>query len=174
MDILSKDYILSLIQKKGWSKAYFTEKMMGVKKQNLDALLKTKNINTIIKLSEVLDIPVLQLIGMEPQQKFEGFVKKDGEIKEIRSEDDILKLVFSDKTLEDLKLWKKAYEDSYNSDFSYERLVTQMTASVEDGDPNVYEMYCRIKVKVVEDKENAEEQKDNITLTDVGRAAESK
>lgn len=157
--LLSKEYILSLVQKKGWSKALFADKM-GVARQNLDKLLDSqkKDINTIIKISDVLDIPFLQLIGFEKRPEYVGFVKKDGVIKEIKSEDDILRLLLNDKTIEEMKLWKKAYEDSYNSDFTYDRLLTQLTASVEEGDPNVYEVYCQIRAKIVEDKEKQEEK----------------
>ena len=159
--LLTKERILSLMQEKRISKSHFAD-MMGIAKQNVDKLLdsKKKDINTIIRMSEVLDIPFLQLIGIEERPEYEGFIKKDGIIHEIKSEDDVLRLLLSDKTLEDMKLWKKAYEDSYGSDFTYDRLLTQLTASVEEGDPNVHEVYSAIKAKVVEDKEKAEEQEE--------------
>ena len=67
MDVLlTKEYITGLIAKKGMSKSEFAEKM-GYKRQNLDAMLDSqkKDINTVVRMSEVLDIPLLELIGLK-------------------------------------------------------------------------------------------------------------
>ena len=67
--LLTRDYILEQIASKGMSKAEFASRM-GIARQNLDALLdsKKKDINTIIKMSEVLDIPFLDFSGMRPKE----------------------------------------------------------------------------------------------------------
>lgn len=64
--LLTKEYITGLIAKKGMSKSEFAEKM-GYKRQNLDAMLDSqkKDINTVVRMSEVLDIPLLEFIGMQ-------------------------------------------------------------------------------------------------------------
>ena len=60
---LTPEYIREQIARKGMSKAEFASKM-GIARQNLDSLLdsKKKDINTIIKMAEVLDIPFLNFI----------------------------------------------------------------------------------------------------------------
>ena len=66
--LLTKDYITGLIAAKGMSKAEFASKM-GIVRQNLDAMLdsKKKDINVVVKMAEVLDIPLLEFIGMKPK-----------------------------------------------------------------------------------------------------------
>ena len=156
--LLTKEHILSLMQEKGINKSQFADKM-GIAKQNVDKLLesKKKDINTILRMSEVLDIPFLQLIGMEKQHEYEGFVKKDGVITEIKSEEDVLKLLLSDKTLENMMLWKAAYEDSYGTKLTYDKFLELMTYSIEEGDYNVFDLYAQMKVKVMEDRDKEEE-----------------
>ena len=67
--LLTRDYILEQVARKGMSKAEFSSRM-GIARQNLDSLLdsKKKDINTIIKMSEVLDIPFLEFIGMQQNE----------------------------------------------------------------------------------------------------------
>ena len=66
--LLTKDYITGLIAAKGMSKAEFASKM-GIVRQNLDAMLdsKKKDINVVVKMAEVLDMPLLEFIGMKPK-----------------------------------------------------------------------------------------------------------
>ena len=66
--LLTKDYITGLIAAKGMSKAEFASKM-GIVRQNLDAMLdsKKKDINVVVKMAEVLDMPLLEFIGMQPK-----------------------------------------------------------------------------------------------------------
>ena len=94
--LLTKEYILGLIAKRGMSKAEFSSKM-GISRQNLDALLesKKKDINTIIKMAEVLEIPFLKFIGMqkEDEVKISGFVKINDTISEISSKEDVVALL---------------------------------------------------------------------------------
>lgn len=64
--LLTKEYITGLIAAKGMTKSEFAEKM-GYKRQNLDAMLDSqkKDINTVVKMSEVLNIPLLEFIGLQ-------------------------------------------------------------------------------------------------------------
>ena len=68
--LLTKEYLSGLIASKGMTKAEFASKM-GIVRQNLDAMLdsKKKDINTVVKMAEVLDIPLLEFIGMQPEKK---------------------------------------------------------------------------------------------------------
>ena len=67
--LLTKEYITGLIASKGLSKAEFASRM-GIVRQNLDSMLdsRKKDINTVIKMAEVLDIPLLEFIGMQPKE----------------------------------------------------------------------------------------------------------
>jgi len=97
--LLTKDYILEQIARKGMSKAEFSSKM-GIARQNLDALLdsKKKDINTIIKMSEVLDLPFLEFIGMKQKSEdIHGCIFVDGDPVIVNSKEELLKLA---KTLE--------------------------------------------------------------------------
>lgn len=50
-------------------------------------------------------------------------------------------------TLCDLALLKKAYEISYQQEFSDDAFVSQLIASVEDSDLSVWETFCELKTK---------------------------
>ena len=90
--LLSKEYITGLLTKKGMSKAVFASKM-GIVRQNLDAMLdsKKKDINTVIKMAEVLEMPLMEFIGMQSSEgvKISGFVKVNDTVKEISSKKDV-------------------------------------------------------------------------------------
>ena len=47
--------------------------------------------------------------------------------------------------MEDIKVLKSAYEECYGKKMTYEDVLRQMMASIEDGDPAVYEMYCAMQ-----------------------------
>lgn len=47
--------------------------------------------------------------------------------------------------MEDIKVLKSAYEECYGKKMTYEDVLRHMMASIEDGDPAVYEMYCAIQ-----------------------------
>ena len=47
------------------------------------------------------------------------------------------------ETLGRLRELRKAYEECYGRTFTYDAFVRQMMASVEEGDPAVWEAYCR-------------------------------
>ena len=95
--LLPREYIVQLILKKGMSKAEFAAKM-GIARQNLDSLLdsKKKDINTVIKMSEVLDIPFLEFTGMEPPEKeIHGCIYINGKPVLVNNKQELLDLVAS-------------------------------------------------------------------------------
>lgn len=63
---LTKEYIVSLIERQGMTKADFASQM-GYARQNLDVMLssKKKDIATVVRMSEILNIPLLEFIGEE-------------------------------------------------------------------------------------------------------------
>lgn len=52
----------ALLARIGMSKSEFARRM-GIRKQNVKALFKTKNLDTIYKASEVLGVPFFLLVG---------------------------------------------------------------------------------------------------------------
>ena len=93
--LLTRDYVLEQVAKKGMSKAEFASRM-GIARQNLDSLLdsKKKDINTIIKMSEVLEIPFLDFIGMRPKEtNIHGCIYINGEPFLVSSKEDVEKLL---------------------------------------------------------------------------------
>lgn len=95
--LLDRAYILHQIAKKRISKAEFAAKM-GIARQNLDSLLdsKKKDINTVIKMSEVLGIPFLEFTGMEPPEKeIHGCIYINGKPVLVNNKQELLDLVAS-------------------------------------------------------------------------------
>lgn len=45
-------------------------------------------------------------------------------------------------TIEFLKDMKEAFDASYGKKFTMDEFINQMAASVEDGDPGVWDIYC--------------------------------
>lgn len=52
----------ALLERIGMSKSEFARRT-GIRKQNVKALFKTKNLETIYKASEVLGVPFIMLVG---------------------------------------------------------------------------------------------------------------
>lgn len=50
-----------------------------------------------------------------------------------------------EETLDKLRIMKRAFEIAYRKDFTNDDFISQMAASVEDGDPAVWEFYCGMK-----------------------------
>ena len=92
--LLPREYIVEQIIRKGMSKAEFASRM-GIARQNLDSLLdsKKKDINTVIKMSEILEIPFLRFIGMEEKKTdIHGCLFVDGDPVVVKSKEELLKL----------------------------------------------------------------------------------
>ena len=80
------------------SKVEFANKM-GILRQNLDALLesKKKDINVVIKMAEVLEIPFDEFAGMVERRKPqpEGIIKYKDSYWEIKSKEDLENLLIA-------------------------------------------------------------------------------
>jgi transcriptional regulator with XRE-family HTH domain len=89
---INKERVLGFLKEKGMSKVEFANRM-GILRQNLDALLesKKKDINVVIKMAEVLDIPFEEFAGMVERSKPqpEGIIKYKDEYWEIKSKEDL-------------------------------------------------------------------------------------
>ena len=61
-----------LLRKIGMTKSEFARRM-GIRKQNVKALFKSKNLETIYKASEVMGVPFVMLVGYVEEPDFSGF-----------------------------------------------------------------------------------------------------
>lgn len=107
MDVLlTKEYITGLLEKRGLSKAEFAKRMGYSKRQYLEAMLssKKKDINTVIKMAEVLGMPLNDFIYGSTSVVISGFVKINDNIREVHSLADLQSIVdeikFIDNTVE--------------------------------------------------------------------------
>ena len=99
--LLSKDYILGLVEQRGMSKAEFA-KQMGIVRQNLDAMLdsKKKDINTVIRMAEVLGLSLDEFLYGKQTVKINGFVSVDDSIYTISQKDDLQRVLAEIEKLE--------------------------------------------------------------------------
>lgn len=56
--------------------------------------------------------------------------------------------------VEDLKVWKAAYEMSYATDMTYADVIQHLTQCVSEGDSPVHDMYNTIMAKRQEQSQN--------------------
>jgi len=102
--LLTKEYILGLIESRRMSKAEFA-KQMGIVRQNLDAMLesKKKDINTVIKMAEVLDMPLEEFLYGKKEEsgaQVNGYLKVNGSIVEVSSKADLERILAEIERLE--------------------------------------------------------------------------
>lgn len=83
-----------ILRSKGISKTDFAE-MMGIKKQNVNALFQTKNILTLRKAAKVLDVPFELLISSadEPDIEINGYIEVNGKMVKVKDRNDIVNLL---------------------------------------------------------------------------------
>ena len=63
-----------LLRNAGLTKAKFSEKM-GIARQNVQKVFETKNVFTLMKAAEILNVPLTVLIyGKESESVIDGFV----------------------------------------------------------------------------------------------------
>ena len=80
----------ALLERIGMTKSEFA-RQMGIRKQNVKALFKTKNLETIYKAANILGVPFEMLIGFTNEQDLSAASTDDSinETETIISEDDI-------------------------------------------------------------------------------------
>lgn len=86
--------IAEILAERNISKTQFAE-MMGVKKQNVNLLIETNNIQKLEQIAEVLGVDFSDLIvdDKQPQDELNGFVEYKGEIHRIKTKADLEKLL---------------------------------------------------------------------------------
>lgn len=99
MDILEKTYFeahaAEMLKEKHLTKAAFAEQM-GVKAQNVNKVFETKNVCTLQKVAQVLDLPLDYIINggkTTNETSIDGFVEVNGQTYRIRSKEDIEKVL---------------------------------------------------------------------------------
>ena len=98
MEVLDKTYFeqnaSELLKNAHLTKAAFAEKI-GVKAQNVNKVLETKNVFTLMKASEVLGVSLNYLISGEIQNgtNLNGFIEVNGTIHKVQSKQDIEELL---------------------------------------------------------------------------------
>lgn len=88
--------IAEILAERGISKTQFAE-MMGVKKQNVNLLIETNNIQKLEQIAETLGVHLSDLIvdDKQPQDELNGFVEYKGEIHRIKTRADLVNLLKS-------------------------------------------------------------------------------
>ena len=83
-----------LLAERNISKSQFAD-MMGVKKQNVNLLIETNNIQKLEQIAEVLSVNFTDLIvdDKQPQEELNGFVEYKGEIHRIKTKVDLENLL---------------------------------------------------------------------------------
>ncbi len=90
-----------MLRMKSMSKTEFAERM-GVKKQNVNSLFQTKNIITLKKAAEVLDMPLELLVSTPESVEIEvnGYIEVNGEMKKIKGKEDLMAILTEINSLE--------------------------------------------------------------------------
>ena len=89
--------ISEILQERGISKTQFAE-MMGVKKQNVNLLIETNNLQKLEQIADALGVHFSDLIvdNKQPQaEELNGFVEYKGEIHRIKTKSDLENLLKS-------------------------------------------------------------------------------
>jgi transcriptional regulator with XRE-family HTH domain len=78
----------------GLNKAKFAEKM-GVARQNIQKVFETKNVFTLMKAAEVLEVSLSHLISgeVQPESNVSGYIEVNGTIHKVQSKQDLLNLI---------------------------------------------------------------------------------
>lgn len=99
MDIPEKTYFEfhaeELLSNAGYTKAKFSE-AMGIARQNVLKLFETKNVLTLMRAADILNIPLSTLIYGNDSgdgHAIDGFVEVDGKTHRIRNRKDIENLL---------------------------------------------------------------------------------
>lgn len=89
---LTREYITGLIEKRGMSKAEFAKRMGYKERQYLEAMLdsKKKDINTVIKMAEVFEMPLDEFLYGKKTVEVDGFIRVNGGIRPIQSKGDLV------------------------------------------------------------------------------------
>ena len=73
------DNFETLLKEKGLTKSAFSD-MLGVKKQNLNSLLKNPTLETIRRIANTLGCPVASLFANSPFPDFAAYIRSNGKV----------------------------------------------------------------------------------------------
>lgn len=82
------DNIETLLKERGLTKTALAE-LMGIKKQNLNGLMKNPTLDTINKFASVLGVQVHELFRKKDSAPISGYIEINGEVKKITSIQDL-------------------------------------------------------------------------------------
>lgn len=82
--------IEKILLEKGISKSEFAN-MMGIKKQNVNSLLNTNNINKLEEIAQVLDVDITELweTNNKVDDNINGFIEHNGTVYSIKNREDL-------------------------------------------------------------------------------------
>ena len=82
--------IEEILKERGISKTQFAD-MMGIKKQNVNLLIETNNMQKLEQIAEVLgvDFSDLYINDKQPQDELNGFIEYKGDIFRIKTKADL-------------------------------------------------------------------------------------
>ena len=100
MDILDNTYFethaADMLREKHLTKAAFAERM-GVRAQNVTKVFETKNVNTLMRVAQVLGVSLAYLIDggktNDDTNDVDGFIEVNGVIHRIKCKEDIEKVL---------------------------------------------------------------------------------
>ncbi len=107
----------ALVRQMGLSKKEFAERM-GISKQNVNLVFKTKNILTLRKAAQVLDVPLETLIADATEQEeitINGYVEVNRELYRVRDKEELLRVLQVVEALEA----KSAQAEEYHNNIEY-------------------------------------------------------
>ena len=107
----------ALVRQMGLSKKEFAERM-GISKQNVNLVFKTKNILTLRKAAQVLDVPLETLIADATEQEeitINGYVEVNRELYRVRDKEELLRVL---QVVEELEA-KSAQAEEYQNKIEY-------------------------------------------------------
>lgn len=107
----------ALVRQMGLSKKEFAERM-GISKQNVNLVFKTKNILTLKKAAQVLDVPLETLIADATGQEeiiINGYVEVNRDLYRVRDKEELLRVL---QVVEELEA-KLAHAEEYQHNMEY-------------------------------------------------------
>lgn len=101
MEIPEKTYFEThaeeMLRNAGMNKAQFSERM-GIARQNVLKLFETKNVLTLMKAADTLNLPLSMLIYGNQSidgHTIDGFIDVDGKIFRVRSKKDLENILYA-------------------------------------------------------------------------------
>ena len=130
-------------------------RLLGINRVNLsNSLNGNPTLSRLEDVAKVLGVEVADLFERKERHIVQGYLEYNDKVVKIDSlagirctlmeiDEDCDSIRLERDTIRRLIVMKKAYEDVYNKEFTWDSFLEQMSASVEEGDIAVWEEYCR-------------------------------